>query len=98
MAAMADAFSSLCVGGTFMVVTLAVIQEARRVAPANSASLIATMTAAFAIDQNILDSASRVFVDVLGDWGEHARAAFSVEQLPLNAPIELVVTFALRAE
>ena len=51
MAAMADAFSSLCVGGTFMVVTLAVIQEARRVAPANSASLIATMTAAFAIDQ-----------------------------------------------
>ena len=51
MAAIADAFSSLCVGGTFMVVTLAVIQEARRVAPANSASLIATMTAAFAIDQ-----------------------------------------------
>lgn len=44
-------FSSLCVGGTFMVITLAAIQEARRVAPANPASLIATMTAAFAIGQ-----------------------------------------------
>jgi enamine deaminase RidA (YjgF/YER057c/UK114 family) len=52
----------------------------------------------FTKQPDILDSASRVFVDVLGDRGEHARAAFSVEQLPLNAPIELVVTFALRAE
>jgi MFS family permease len=43
--------SSLCVGGTFMVITLAAMQEARRVAPASPASLIATMTAAFAIGQ-----------------------------------------------
>ena len=43
--------SSLCVGGTFMVITLAAMQEARRVAPADSASLIATMTTAFAIGQ-----------------------------------------------
>ncbi len=38
------------------------------------------------------------FVDVLGDLGVHARAAFSVEQLPLNAPVELVVTFATLAK
>jgi MFS family permease len=43
--------SSLCVGGTFMVITLAAMQEARRVAPANPASLMAVMTAAFAIGQ-----------------------------------------------
>jgi predicted MFS family arabinose efflux permease len=43
--------SSLCVGGTFMVITLAAMQEARRVASANSASLMALMTTAFAAGQ-----------------------------------------------
>ena len=43
--------SSLCVGGTFMVITLAAMQEARRVAPASSVSLMAVMTTAFAIGQ-----------------------------------------------
>ncbi len=52
----------------------------------------------FTSQPDILDSASRLFVDVLGDQGVHARAAFSVEQLPLDAPIELVVTFALRVD
>ena len=50
----------------------------------------------FTSQPEILDSASRLFVEVLGDRGVHARAAFSVQQLPLNAPIELMVTFALR--
>ena len=49
----------------------------------------------FTRQPEILDSASRLFVDVLGDQGAHARAALSVEQLPLNAPVELVVTFTL---
>ncbi len=43
--------SALCVGGTFMVATMAGMQEARRVAPDNTASLMAAMTAAFAIGQ-----------------------------------------------
>jgi len=43
--------SALCVGGTFMVATMAGMQEARRVAPDNAASLMAAMTAAFAIGQ-----------------------------------------------
>jgi hypothetical protein len=45
------ALSALCVGGTFMVATMAGMQEARRVAPDNAASLMAAMTAAFAIGQ-----------------------------------------------
>jgi MFS family permease len=45
------ALSALCVGGTFMVATMAGMQEARRVAPDNAASLMASMTAAFAIGQ-----------------------------------------------
>lgn len=43
--------SALCVGGTFMVVTFAGMQEAHRVAPSGSASLMAAMTAAFATGQ-----------------------------------------------
>ncbi len=52
----------------------------------------------FTSQPEILDGASRLFVDVLGDLGVHSRAAFSVEQLPLNAPVELVVTFATIAK
>jgi predicted MFS family arabinose efflux permease len=43
--------SALCVGGTFMVATMAGMQEARRVAPDNASGLMAAMTAAFAIGQ-----------------------------------------------
>jgi uncharacterized MFS-type transporter YbfB len=42
---------AVCVGGTFMVVTMAGIQEARRVASASAPRLIAAMTAAFAVGQ-----------------------------------------------
>jgi len=40
-----------CVGGTFMVVTMAGFQQARRVAGAAPGRLVATMTAAFALGQ-----------------------------------------------
>jgi len=43
--------SALCVGGTFMVATMAGMQEARHVAPDNASGLMAAMTAAFAIGQ-----------------------------------------------
>jgi len=43
--------SAFCVGGTFMVMTLAGLQEARRIAAGPPARLIAAMTAAFAIGQ-----------------------------------------------
>jgi predicted MFS family arabinose efflux permease len=43
--------SALLVGGTFMVVTMAGMQEARRVAGAGARPLIAAMTSAFALGQ-----------------------------------------------
>ena len=44
----------------------------------------------------VLDGASDLFVSVLGpELGAHARTAFSVDQLPLDAPVELAVTFAV---
>jgi MFS family permease len=42
---------AICVGGTFMVTTMAGIQEARRVSGASAPRLIAAMTAAFAVGQ-----------------------------------------------
>jgi hypothetical protein len=42
---------AVCVGGTFMVVTMTGIQEARRIAGAAAPRLIAVMTAAFAVGQ-----------------------------------------------
>jgi MFS family permease len=43
--------AALCVGGTFMVITMAGIQEARRLGGAQSARVVALYTAAFALGQ-----------------------------------------------
>ncbi len=43
--------AALCVGGTFVVITLVAMQEARRVAPGNATMLIGAMTSAFALGQ-----------------------------------------------
>jgi enamine deaminase RidA (YjgF/YER057c/UK114 family) len=51
--------------------------------------------ASFYGQPDVLDGASAVFLDVLGEHGAHARAVFAVPQLPQHAPVELVVTFAL---
>jgi MFS family permease len=45
--------AALCVGGTFMVITLVALQEAKRVAARDATTLIATMTSAFAGGQII---------------------------------------------
>ena len=46
----------------------------------------------------VLDGASRLFLDVLGEeLGSHSRAPIGVAQLPLNLPVELVLTAAVRA-
>lgn len=49
----------------------------------------------FTDQPDVLDGASDLFVGVLGERGTHARTAFAVPQLPLNATVELVVTFAV---
>jgi hypothetical protein len=43
--------SAICVGGTFMVVTMATIQEARRISMGNPTKLVAALTAAFGLGQ-----------------------------------------------
>ena len=43
----------------------------------------------------VLDAASHCFLSLLAEKGRHARSALIVDRLPVNAPIELVVTFAV---
>lgn len=44
----------------------------------------------------VLDGASELLVLALGeDMGAHARTAVAVRELPLNAPLELVVSFSV---
>jgi hypothetical protein len=45
------ALAALCVGGTFMVITMAAMQEARLVAGERARDLMAAMTSAFAVGQ-----------------------------------------------
>lgn len=44
----------------------------------------------------VVDAASSLLVDVLGDHGEHARAAIGVSSLPGGAVVELEAVFAHR--
>jgi len=45
------AISAVCVGGTFMVMTMAGVQEARRIAQGSATKLVSAMTGAFAVGQ-----------------------------------------------
>jgi hypothetical protein len=58
------AASALLVGGTFMVITLAGVQEMRSRAPAQAARLVGRITAAFAVGQIAGPIASAVLLQV----------------------------------
>jgi enamine deaminase RidA (YjgF/YER057c/UK114 family) len=44
----------------------------------------------------VANAASDLLAEALGDAGRHARAAVGVRSLPLDAPVEVVVTAAVR--
>lgn len=46
----------------------------------------------FTEQPKVANGASELFHDVMGDAGKHARAAVGVAELPLGAPVEVVVT------
>ena len=43
----------------------------------------------------VANGASDLLVDVLDDWGQHARAAVGMASLPLGASVEVAVTAAV---
>ncbi|NII28784.1 RidA family protein [Pseudoflavitalea sp. X16] len=44
----------------------------------------------------VLDGASGLFLDTLGEAGRHARSLSGAHSLPMNAPITLTTTFTVR--
>jgi predicted MFS family arabinose efflux permease len=64
-------FAAICIGGTFMILTMAGMQEARRVAGNAAPRLIAAMTAAFAMGQLL----GPIIVSVLPSSGNPLYAA-----------------------
>lgn len=64
----AIAFAGLCVGGTFMVITMAGIREAHRIAPDAPMTHVAALTAAFALGQMIGPGLAGVLYDITGDF------------------------------
>jgi enamine deaminase RidA (YjgF/YER057c/UK114 family) len=44
----------------------------------------------------VLDGASDLFLEALGEAGRHSRSPVGVERLPLEAPVALVTSFTLR--
>ena len=80
--------SAVCVGGTFMVATMAGMQEARRLAGAGAARLMAAMTAGFALGQ----LSGPIVVALATALGSQGVAGASV----LGATLLLASAWALR--
>ncbi len=70
--------AALCVGGTFVVVTMVGLQEARTVAGARAPRLMAAMTAAFAAGQIIGPVAVSFAVGTGGGFSAALLAACAV--------------------
>jgi len=71
-------FAALCVGGTFVVITMVGMQEARAVAGAQAPRLMAAMTAAFAAGQIAGPLAVSFLVGVGGGFSAALLAACAV--------------------
>lgn len=52
----------------------------------------------FTSHPTVIDAASQVLLDVLGDRGQHARAAVGVSSLPFGIPVELSLSLVLTTE
>lgn len=78
--------AALCVGGTFMVITLVALQEARRLAGRDATVLIAAMTSAFACGQIAGPLSVRAAV---GNAGFSAALVVAALLLAASAPLLL---------
>jgi predicted MFS family arabinose efflux permease len=70
--------SSLAVGGTFLVITMAALREARSLAGSAAPMLIAAMTAAFAVGQILGPLAAGYLLEVEGTFAPALLAAATV--------------------
>jgi enamine deaminase RidA (YjgF/YER057c/UK114 family) len=52
--------------------------------------------AGFTAQPGVINGASDLFVEVLGEAGRHARSAIGVSELPLGTPVEVEAIFEVR--
>lgn len=79
------ALAAVLVGGTFMVITMAGVQEIRARAPADATRQVARMTAAFAIGQTAGPALSALLVRQVGDRGLNLAQQVGATALLLTA-------------
>jgi len=79
------ALSALCVGGTFMIITLAGIQEVRARATGDATPLVARMTASFALGQIAGPVASSMLLHIPGFAKNGLNIALQIAALSLFA-------------
>jgi len=53
-------------------------------------------TPEFHLQSDVMNGASELLVEILGEKGRHARSAVGVASLPLNAAVELELTLRIR--
>lgn len=79
------ALSAICVGGTFMIVTLAGVQEVRARARGDETPLLARLTAAFALGQIAGPIASSLLLHVLAFTKDGLNIALQIAALSVFA-------------
>ncbi len=52
----------------------------------------------FTRQANVVNGASDLFAEVLGEDGKHSRVAVGVYELPLNSPVELEVVAEISSD
>jgi predicted MFS family arabinose efflux permease len=73
--------SALCVGGTFTTITMAAMQDARRIAGPRARSLMAAMTAAFAAGQVV----GPLLISALAHFTHGVSIALAIAAVPVLA-------------
>ena len=86
----------LCAIGVLAQLRTAVDGDWSRVRRAIRIGGFVAATSTFEAHPKIVNGASELIAEVLGDRGGHARAAVGVASLPLGVPVEVEATFAVR--
>lgn len=89
--------AQICMQNILSVVRLAVAGDWRKVVSCVRLTGYVNAQAPFADAPKVINGASDLIVDVMGQAGHHARSAVGVAALPGNAAVEVEAIFELRA-
>lgn len=88
--------AQLCALNILAQVSAALDGQLDRIARCVKLGGFVACTADFTDHPKVINGASDLMLQVLGDAGKHARAAVGVPSLPLGAAVEVEAVFALR--